>query len=200
MLVVVSTGPGDARARRSAGAGSFTSQPVVESRLARRPMSRITITAPRVSRPTTNIPRPAQIAQSSLTPASASTSIWRIGQSPSVSGPVRARRRAASSLALLRSIDGLVVRVRQGGKVGRVEAGGEAVHGVAGAPQLRELPDDCIHPLPELRRPLRRDAGIPEARPQFIRLVGRKGLGGGDRKGDSVTSPFLRTRQSEGSG
>ena len=44
----------------------------------RRPMSKITTTAPALmSTPTTNIPRPAQIAQPSLTPASASTSIPR---------------------------------------------------------------------------------------------------------------------------
>jgi hypothetical protein len=77
MLVVVSTrDPLRRQPRRSAGAGFFFSQPVVHSRLARRPTSMITITAPTViSRPTTNIPRPAQIAQSSLTPASASTSM-----------------------------------------------------------------------------------------------------------------------------
>src|SRR5215216_7618467 len=58
-------------------AGFFTRQPVW-SRPARRPMSRSTATAPvLISRPTTSIPSPAQMAQSSFIPALASTSMPR---------------------------------------------------------------------------------------------------------------------------
>jgi hypothetical protein len=67
----------------------------------------------------------------------------------------------------------VVLGVGEGGGVGGVEAGGEAVDLVAGPGDLGELAGEFLDLCPEVPYLLDRDAGVHEQAPQHVGCVGR---------------------------
>jgi hypothetical protein len=70
----------------------------------------------------------------------------------------------------------------QGGVLGRVQAGGEAVDRLARTRQLREFVGELHDALPELRGALTRDPGVAGDGAQVVSLVRGGRLGGGGRE------------------